>query len=152
MKNQLGQTSFPRTYSCQGQPVTEFEDYLGFVLTDDYFRKAAEFDTADGEAGRWKQLWEIGRMRKAGISINKRIYKTLCKHFRRDDLETKPLIVYNVVRDEFYRLTDYDRVFRFMYLWTQQRKKLLVTPLDAYEEVDRECVPENVVEMAEKHR
>jgi len=141
MQDQLGNDSYPITYSCDGQPVTEFDSCIGFVLMDDYFRKAGEFC--------WPEELTTGELDKPGISLNRAIFSRLCKHYYSET--PKPLIVYNVERNEFYKLTDYEVVFENVEFWEQHGKELVVTPLDAYEEIDLDDVPAAVQKLAEKH-
>lgn len=138
MKNQIGEESYPRTYSCQGQPVTEFQSCIGFVLTNDYFRKAGKFCWPD-------KIRELG---KPGISLNRTIFSRICKHFYSD--QEKPLIVYNAPRDQYYRLERYETVFDNVEFWDQYGKDLVVTPLSAYDEIGVDEVPSKVADLAAK--
>ncbi len=140
MRDQIGQSSYPSAFTCDGQRVVEFKDCLGFKLTDDYFRKAGEF--------HWPQELQNNQLSRPGISINKRIYKTVWRHHARDDLDTKPLLIYNEARDEFYRLTDYELLQDYMAIWKQNSKQLLVTPLDAYELIEADELPAKVRKLA----
>jgi hypothetical protein len=140
MKDQIGSDLFPRTYRRGGQLVREFEDCIGFILEDGLYRRAGKNNT---NGGHWPEKYESDELGRQGISVNRKLYRTVVK-------KEKPLLVYNAKQEVYYRLDQPDLLTgAYVGKESQQGRELVVTPFDAYVETDRTMLPEEIRDLEE---
>lgn len=127
MQDQVGEQRWPETHRIAGQLVWKYPDYYLFILQKGIYLKAGK--------NNWPVKYDKGELNSYGIGLNRELYKAVMKSDR-------DLIVYNKKKDEFYRLDDEEIVAEAANIDKVGGRELVITPLDAYEEIEDKEVPD----------
>lgn len=128
--DQVGESSYPKTYMYSGQKLYEFEEYYVFLLKNHIYRTAGH--------QHWKQSVESGDMEPQGVSLNKKLFGKAVS------ATDKPFHVYDKQRVRLFKLTDRRMVSQVRGKEKRGDKTLIVLPLEAFSSDDVSKVPKRL--------